>query len=204
MIKSMKQESENMEQRILEAAEELFMDRGFAGTTMARIAEKAGCNQALVHYYYRTKERLFEQVFEAKISFIAGNILAIDEGAGTFEEKIARMVGAHFDFLEAEIQIGKDGKTLGVVSPQRRIYTKFPQQAFAESATLFSLSDEFYASLLGLDSEQRAVLRLSSHPLVNWLWIGGLIMTLAPFLGLAGARRREENEEDEDARGAAA
>ena len=88
-----------MEQRILKAAEELFLEQGFAQTTMALIARRAGCNQALVHYYYRTKERLFEQVFEDKISFIAGNILAIDAGEGTFEEKVARMVGAHFDFL---------------------------------------------------------------------------------------------------------
>jgi AcrR family transcriptional regulator len=95
----MEQEPQNMEQRILKVAEELFLKQGFAHTTMAQIARRAGCNQALVHYYYRTKERLFEQVFEEKISFIAGNILAIDAGEGTFEERVARMVGTHFDFL---------------------------------------------------------------------------------------------------------
>ncbi len=95
----MKTESENMEARILEAAEGLFLEQGFVKTTMGQIARRAGCNQALVHYYYRTKERLFEQVFEEKIRYIAGNILAIDEGEGTFEQKVARMAGAHFDFL---------------------------------------------------------------------------------------------------------
>jgi AcrR family transcriptional regulator len=90
-----------MENRILKAAEELFLEQGFARTTMGQIARKADCNQALVHYYYRTKERLFEQVFEEKISFIVGNILAIDGQEGPFEEKVARMVGAHFDFLVA-------------------------------------------------------------------------------------------------------
>ncbi len=95
----MKTEGENMEARILEVAGELFTRQGFAKTTMGQIARGAGCNQALVHYYYRTKERLFEQVFEEKIRYIAGNILAIDEGEGTFEQKVARMAGAHFDFL---------------------------------------------------------------------------------------------------------
>lgn len=92
-------DEKNMEERILKAAEKLFLEQGFAKTTTGQIAKLAGCNQALVHYYYRTKERLFEQVFEEKIRYIAGNILAIDAGEGSFEEKIARMVGAHFDFI---------------------------------------------------------------------------------------------------------
>ncbi len=92
-------EDKNMEELILKAAEELFLEQGFAKTTTGQIAKLAGCNQALVHYYYRTKERLFEQVFEEKIRYIAGNILAIDAGEGSFEEKVARMVGTHFDFL---------------------------------------------------------------------------------------------------------
>lgn len=95
----MREDAKNMEERILEAAEKLFLEQGFAKTTTGQIAKSAGCNQALVHYYYRTKERLFEQVFEEKIRYIAGNILAIDAGEGSFEDKVARMVGAHFDFL---------------------------------------------------------------------------------------------------------
>jgi AcrR family transcriptional regulator len=92
-------DEKNMEDSILRAAEELFLEQGFAKTTTGQIAKLVGCNQALVHYYYRTKERLFERVFEKKIRYIADNILAIDEGEGTFTDKIARMIGAHFDFL---------------------------------------------------------------------------------------------------------
>jgi AcrR family transcriptional regulator len=92
-------ETKNMEKRILAAAEGLFLEQGFTKTTTGQIAKAAGCNQALVHYYYRTKERLFEQIFEEKMRFIAGNIMVIDADGTPFEEKIARMVGAHFDFL---------------------------------------------------------------------------------------------------------
>ena len=63
------------------------------------------------------------------------------------------------------------------------------KQAFAEAATHPSLGNEFYATLLGLDDRQRAVLRLSANPLVNWLWIGGALMTLAPLLGLTRRER---------------
>jgi len=90
---------ENAEERILKAAESLFLEHGFTKTTMGQIAKLAGCNQALVHYYYRTKERLFERVFESKVRSVVTNILAIDKGEGSFEQKIAQMVGAHFDFL---------------------------------------------------------------------------------------------------------
>lgn len=95
----MSRQKETMEKRILKAAETLFAEHGFAKTTLMQIAQKAGCNQGLVNYYFRTKEHLFEQVFENKISFIAGNILAIEDGDGSFEQKLRKMVGAHFDFL---------------------------------------------------------------------------------------------------------
>ena len=49
---------QNMEQIILEVAEELFLDKGYALTSTTEIAKKAGCNQALIHYYFRTKENL--------------------------------------------------------------------------------------------------------------------------------------------------
>ncbi len=95
-----------------------------------------------------------------------------------------------YTFLEAELTLRHNGADAGTVAPQRRVYAKFGQAAYAEAATRFSFGDEFYASLLGLDSEQRAVLRLSSHPLVNWIWIGGALMTLGPLLAF-GARRKK-------------
>ena len=60
---NMKPKEENMEYKILKAAEKLFLEQGFIRTKMAQIAEEAGCNQALVHYYYRTKELLFEKIY---------------------------------------------------------------------------------------------------------------------------------------------
>ena len=52
---------QNLEIQILQAAEELFLSNGFAGTSTTDIAKRVGCNQALVHYYFRTKENLFLQ-----------------------------------------------------------------------------------------------------------------------------------------------
>ena len=51
------------EQRILDAAHVVFIRRGTAGARMQEIAEEAGVNKALVHYYFRNKSRLGEAVF---------------------------------------------------------------------------------------------------------------------------------------------
>lgn len=55
--------SANTEAIILEAAREIFIKKGFDGARMQDIADRAGINKALLHYYYRSKEKLFEQIF---------------------------------------------------------------------------------------------------------------------------------------------
>lgn len=92
---------ENTEAAILEAAEKLFMEQGFASTTTMQIAKRAGCNQALVHYYFRTKDNLFEKIFEEKVRFIVTNFLNINSEAQTLEDKIRKMVDVHFEFFRS-------------------------------------------------------------------------------------------------------
>ena len=100
-----KPEVSNMETRIFEAAEELFLNQGYAKTSTGQIAKLTGCNQALVHYYYRTKDNLFDLVFESKVRLVVNNILAVDSPEGNLDSKIAGMVGAHFDYLKQNPKI---------------------------------------------------------------------------------------------------
>lgn len=92
------------EQQILETAEELFLEKGFAMTSTVEIAKKVGCNQALVHYYYRTKDKLFEMVFEKKIRLFISTFSAIDDSL-SFEEKLTHKIEAHFDILQKNPKI---------------------------------------------------------------------------------------------------
>ena len=95
----MKNEETNTEQAILKAAEELFLEQGFEQTTTKQIAQRAGCNQALLHYYYRTKDNLFVQIFEEKVKFIATHFLDLNLTAQTLEERISQMVELHFELF---------------------------------------------------------------------------------------------------------
>lgn len=87
------------EKAIIEAATRLFLEKGFTATSTTEIAKEAGCNQALVHYYFRTKERLFEAVFAEKFQLFTSNILQINQGDYSFEEKLRLKIESHFDML---------------------------------------------------------------------------------------------------------
>lgn len=90
-----------MEERILIAAEKLFLDKGFAMTSTADIARDAGCNTALIHYYYRTKTKLFQTIFEQKLRLFAGSFMNIQLENISFIEKVRRVAIAHFEFIRA-------------------------------------------------------------------------------------------------------
>lgn len=90
------------EERILQAAEKEFMEKGFAGARTTSIAEAAGVTHAMLHYYFRTKEKLFEQIMTKKLSEIIKVLLiSLDSEEGTVIERITKAVGLHFDFVRA-------------------------------------------------------------------------------------------------------
>lgn len=91
-----------MEQAILDAAERLFLKKGFKATSTIQIAKEAGCNQALVHYYFRTKERLFEGIFQQKIKFFVGALLDVGEEDLPFIEKLERRISSHFEAIRTD------------------------------------------------------------------------------------------------------
>jgi AcrR family transcriptional regulator len=97
---------QSMEQTILEVAEKLFLEKGFASTSTTQIAKGAGCNQALVHYYFRTKENLFNTIFEQKFRYFFEHIFEIKNLEKLpFEEKVRHVVESHFDFLRQNPKI---------------------------------------------------------------------------------------------------
>ena len=83
------------EQRILDAARTVFIRNGTAGARMQEIAVEAGVNQALLHYYFRSKERLSEAVFREAAGRMFPAIVQVLAGDWTIEEKIDRIVDTY-------------------------------------------------------------------------------------------------------------
>lgn len=89
-----------MEQQILETAEKLFLEKGFAATSTTQIAKEIGCNQALIHYYFRTKENLFNSIFESKFKMLFRRIFDTTQLESlSFNDKVKYIVETHFDIL---------------------------------------------------------------------------------------------------------
>jgi TetR/AcrR family transcriptional regulator len=88
------------EDKIFEAATDVFVEKGMDGARMQDIATHAGINKALLHYYFRTKDQLFNKVFEK----ISGKMFAkfapvFDENL-SLDEKIRFFFKAHITFLQ--------------------------------------------------------------------------------------------------------
>ncbi len=95
----MTEEKQNTEKMILEAAKEVFVEYGFDGASMQKIADRAGINKALLHYYFRSKDKLFEATFrEVFFSMIPPLINTVKEEM-PLEKKIEIFVGKYIDTL---------------------------------------------------------------------------------------------------------
>ncbi|ESU20356.1 TetR family transcriptional regulator [Flavobacterium enshiense DK69] len=90
----------NTEEKIIAAARKVFLSKGFSGTRTRDIAEEAGINLALLNYYFRSKQKLFELVMQEKIQKLLGSLLPIfNNNATSLEDKIALIVDNYIEIL---------------------------------------------------------------------------------------------------------
>lgn len=88
------------EEKIKEAARKVFMQKGYAGTRTRDIAEEAGLNLALLNYYFRSKEKLFEIVMMEKVQKLFGVLAPIlNDTSTTLEKKIELAATNHIGML---------------------------------------------------------------------------------------------------------
>lgn len=100
----MKIETEN-EQLILVAAEKEFLEKGYNGAKTIAIAQRAGVTHAMLHYYFRTKENLFQIVFCKKVQQIGASLESRLDESKSFEENITNFIRAHFEFIKENPRI---------------------------------------------------------------------------------------------------
>ena len=97
---------QDTEQAILKAAEKEFLLKGFAGARTISIAEAAGVTHAMLHYYFRTKAKLFDRVLGEKIKMLKEAIFSsFDYANASLEEIIRNIVERHLDFIAANPEL---------------------------------------------------------------------------------------------------
>jgi len=101
MAKKIKTEADvSTEEKIKEAARKVFTSKGYAGTRTRDIAEEAGINLALLNYYFRSKDKLFEIIMQEKLQqFMFTMIPVLNDSGSDIEEKLTVIASNYIDMI---------------------------------------------------------------------------------------------------------
>ncbi|MCE5300908.1 MAG: TetR/AcrR family transcriptional regulator [Spirochaetia bacterium] len=98
MKKTAKAAAPDKKEAIFKAAIEEFVEHGFDGARTQSIAKRAGVNKALLHYYFSSKEKMYEQAFETVASFIIERLSEVVEvEADSVEERLSRVMDVYIE-----------------------------------------------------------------------------------------------------------
>lgn len=95
----MTEQERTTEEVIFDAAQKVFIEKGFNGARMEEIAREASINKALLHYYYRTKEKLFKAIFEKVFKSFMPQVITFWDSDMPFFTKIERFVDTYISFI---------------------------------------------------------------------------------------------------------
>ncbi len=84
---------------ILEAAKTVFQNKGMDGARMQEIADTANINKSMLHYYYRSKQLLFEAVFKSAFALLSPQLNAVLNDNSSIEEKVKSFTANYITFI---------------------------------------------------------------------------------------------------------
>lgn len=181
MAKEKKDLDLSTEEKIMEAARKVFTEKGYAAARTRDIAEESGINLALLNYYFRSKEKLFELVMFEKVNKLFGTIIPILSDESTeLEEKLDKIAESYIDLLLVNPDL-----PIFVLSEIRRRPEKFAQLVNAKERVTKSV---FMKQLLA-----RKLSISPFHILINLLGI-----TVFPFVAKPVLSKLIGNEEEYD------
>ncbi|WP_259068066.1 TetR/AcrR family transcriptional regulator [Mucilaginibacter sp. X4EP1] len=159
---------QSTEQKIKEAAQRVFIRKGYAAATTREIADEAGINNALLNYYFRTKEKLFDIVMQEQVATLFGKIYPIiNNEETTLEEKISAVINYYTAVL-----LEQPGLTLFVLNEMQNK----PERIAGQMKTNHVMMEAVIA-------RQLREVRPDIHPMQLIMSIMG--MALFPFMGRA-------------------
>lgn len=161
----------NTEDRIIKAATEVFIKKGFIGARMREIADHAQINKGLLHYYFKSKQALFESIFFNSLHSMLSRIYEVLSSDIPFMEKIDYFVESYMNFLLANPKL-----PLFIVSelsrdPQHLISAITKKRALGPNIDAFK------------ESFNQAVLRKEIKPMdFRQLIINTISLSVFPFV----------------------
>lgn len=101
-----KNKTNDLEHKIIEAAKELFVVNGYAETSMSDIAARAGINRPTLHYYFRTKDRMFQAVFGSIVERLAPQLIDIVRQRNlSVAERVGMVVDVYYGVLKVNASL---------------------------------------------------------------------------------------------------
>jgi AcrR family transcriptional regulator len=154
------------EQKIKEAAQKVFIRKGYSATTTREIAEEAGINNALLNYYFRSKEKLFDIVMQEQVAILFGQIYPIvNNEETTLEEKISSIINYY-----TEVLLARPGLMLFVLSEMQNQPERIAKNMYSNQGMLHSVI-----------ARQFKEVKPDIHPMQLIMSVMGMI--LFPFMG---------------------
>ncbi len=174
----------NPEEKIIDAAKDLFKVKGFEGTKTREITDKAGVNLAMLNYYFRSKVKLFELImFGTMSNFINDMLTTFKDEETSLENKVKRFVSNYIELLKKEPELPifllnemhrNPEKVLQRISPERKI-----------------INTHFFEQLSEL-TRPKSVAITEKQFIINMI-----SMTIFPFIGKPLIKSITETEEKE-------
>ncbi len=96
----MQNNNNNLEDKIICEARRLFVEKGYAGTSMCEIAEASGMTRSALHYYFHTKDKLFQAVFTSILGSFIPHIEEIMTADTPIGERMANLVDTYVEKLQ--------------------------------------------------------------------------------------------------------
>ncbi len=90
---------ENTEFKIITAARKVFLRKGMDGARMQEIADEAGINKSLLHYYFRSKDKLFDRVFSDTFKSVVETINKVFSTSDTLETFLENFIKGYTSVL---------------------------------------------------------------------------------------------------------
>lgn len=131
----MNKKEHNTEAKILTAAQEVFVKEGYDGARMQQIADHAGINKALLHYYFRSKAKLYNEVINIKMREFIPKVGAIFFSDKTLLEKLNSLVDQYLELLQKNPKL--PAFIINSVNRDPQFVEKIPSGIFEAIETYF-------------------------------------------------------------------